>query len=99
MMTVSRGDARLTGAGRAEGKRRRLRSSQLVLESLVELDPLLPGEGLGVVGVVGGDEGADRPRRRREVGQLGPLEALLAEDGEPGLDEGEPGSMQRQPVE
>ena len=63
---------------------------EFVFEPLVELDAVLPGEGLGMVGVVGADEGGDRPRGVGEVGEFGALEALLGEDGEPGFDEGEP---------
>jgi hypothetical protein len=54
---------------------------------------------MGLMGVVGGDEVGERPFGGVEVRELGALEALLAEDGEPGLDEGEPGGVGRQPVE
>jgi hypothetical protein len=80
-----------------DGFSRRL--GEFVIEPLIELDALCPGERFGVESVVGADEGGDRALRRREVGQFGPLQALLAEDGEPGSDEGEPGGMDRQPVE
>ena len=49
--------------------------------------------------IVGGEEGGDGALGVREGGHLGPLEARLAEDGEPGFDEGEPRGMDRQPVE
>src|SRR3712207_6808723 len=51
------------------------------------------------MGIVGGDEVGARPSGVVEVRELGALEAFLAEDGEPSLDEGEPGGVGRQPVE
>ena len=54
---------------------------------------------MSLMGIVGGDEVGECPFGGIEVRQLGALEALLAEDGEPGFDEGEPGGVGRQPVE
>ena len=63
---------------------------QLGLEALIEADALAPGERRGVVGIIGGDEVGAMPLGRGEVGQFATLEALLAADGEPGLDERDP---------
>src|SRR5437868_10768069 len=75
------------------------RARQLVLEALIEADALLLGERMGMVRVVGRDEVQDGGARRGEIGQLAAGQTLLAQDGEPGFDKGEPGGMERQPVE
>jgi hypothetical protein len=51
------------------------------------------------MGVAGADEVGERAVGGVDVRALGALEALLAEDGEPGLDAGEPGGVGGQPVE
>src|SRR5437763_16048297 len=84
-MAISCGD----GGGRVR---------QLVLEALIEADALLPGERMGMVRVVGRDEAQDGGARRGEIGQLAAGQTLLAQDGEPRFDKGEPGGVERQPV-
>jgi hypothetical protein len=56
------------------------RGGELILEALVEADALAPGERVGLMGVVGGDEVGEGQFGGVEVRELGALEALLAED-------------------
>src|SRR2546421_3287824 len=75
------------------------RARQLVLEAVIEADALLPGKRMGMMGVVGRDEVQDGVARCGGIGQLAAGQALLAQDGEPRFNKGEPGGMQWQPVE
>ena len=76
-----------------------VRVRQLVLEALIEADALRPGERMGMVRVIGRDEVQDGVDRSAEIGQFAAGQALLAQDGESGFNKGEPGGMERQPVD
>ena len=61
--------------------------SQFVFKALVEADAFLPGEGVGLMGIVGGDEVGDTGGCRRERRPLAAGNALLGQNGTPGFSE------------
>src|SRR6185437_16919143 len=73
--------------------------NELVLQPPVEAYAFLPFVRVSQMGVVGGDESLNVLGGHAGIGQVGPLEALAAQDREPNLDKAQPGRVHWQEVE